>query len=326
MEEKPHHITAGQEINDLKKIEILKDVIPWLFGNGESMIFKKGYTFYDMQKEHPSWNAEEAVYGINRLLGLLERKTEVLHDLGTDCGRLLYFPADHRKSDVPVLLASGGGYYCVGSMTESMPVAARLNELGYDAFCLNYKTGGIGILPQAMEDMAAAVRFLSENTGKYGFLPGKYIAAGFSAGGHLTGMWGTERGWKKYGLPKPETIWLSYPLVNGDIGACAGKSSAWIMRRMMFGLKGGKTQTAEWSLDKKIEASYPDTFLSMAKDDDMIPQQHYEDLKNALKRDRIRHHVLHVERGGHGYGLGDSTDAAGWVGAALAFTKGKEEA
>lgn len=313
--------TIETEFNELKNHKILEPILPFLLSNGESMVFKKGYTFLDMQKDHPTWNAEEAVWGLNRLLELREKGEQVLYDLGSKKGRVLYFPADKRKETIPVVLVSGGGYYCVGNLTESIPVAARLNELGYDAFCINYQTGGMGVLPQAMKDLAEGIRFALGRAYQGSAENRKYILSGFSAGGHLAGMWATDYGYARCDLPAPEAMWLNYPLVNGYIDACAGKFSAWMMRRMMFGMTAGKETCMEWSLDRHINETYPQTFLTMAKDDDMIPQEQYRSLLDALENSHVPYQLIQIEKGGHGYGLGEHTEAKGWVEEAANWTR-----
>lgn len=324
MDQNTYKFTVNSEINDLKRLDCIKRAAPYMFGNGEKIIFKQGYTFEDMQNDHPTWDAESAVYGANRMLEIARTGKELLYELENEDAKLLYFPAKEHKNNTYIILASGGGYFGVCTLVESMPAAAYLNELGFDVFCLNYRNAKLKLIPGVLEDVASAVRFIKTHADTFGVDPDKYVVGGFSAGGHLMGMWATEKyGYEHYNLPKPKAVWLNYPMVSADIKEKAGAVSEWIVRRLMFGLFSKKEKCREWTLNTQINENYPPVYLVMAKDDDTIPQARYEELKTALKENGVPHKVWHVEKGGHGYGLGRGTEAEGWIDRAVEFLKGQ---
>lgn len=322
MDEQNYRFTTGSEIADLKRLPCLQKVAPYAFGNGEKIVFKPGYTFTAMQKDHPTWDAGAAVDGANRMLELACSGWELLYDLDDPEAKLLYFPSKgfrHEKQPY-IILAAGGGYFGVCSLVESIPAAAYLNEQGWDVFCLNYRSAKLGLMPKPLEDMASALRCIRDHAAGWGLDRGRYVVGGFSAGAHLAGMWGTEKhGYAAYGLPAPECVWLCYPMVSAELEEKVGKVSTLIVKKVMFGLMGGKKQSAEWALDRQIGPGYPPTYLIMAKDDDTIPQKLYEDLKRTLMENHIPVKINHVAVGGHGYGLGRGTDAEGWLDEAIRF-------
>lgn len=324
MNQTAHPFTLDSEINELKRIDCLAAAAPFTFGNGENIAFKKGLTFRQLQKEHPTWDAKAAVDGVNRLLEIARTGQTVLFDLDAPEAKLLYFPA--RKEKRPegkrpyIILAAGGGYFGVCSLVESIPAAATLNDLGFDAFCLNYRSGKLKLMPKPLEDLASALRLIRKMAGQWALNPDRYIVGGFSAGGHLAGMWGTERcGYSHYDLPRPEAVWLNYPMVSAELREKAGALSTLIVKKLMFGLFSGKQASTAWSLDRQITVAYPPTYLVMAKDDDTIPQVLYENLKTALKRNGVPCRIQHVNTGSHGYGLGIGTEAEGWLTEAIEF-------
>jgi acetyl esterase/lipase len=319
-----YQFSLDSEINDLKRIDCLSKAAPYTFGNGENIAFKKGLTFRQLQQGHPTWDAQAAVQGVNRLLEIARSGQEVLLDLDAPEAKLLYFPA--RKEKRPegkrpyIVLAAGGGYFGVCSLVESMPAAAFLNDLGFDVFCLNYRCGKLKLMPKPLEDMASAIRLVRKMANSLGLDPERYIVGGFSAGGHLAGMWGTEsRGYRHYQLPKPEAVWLCYPMVSAELKEKTGVLSTLIVKKLMFGLFSGKQDSKAWALDCQISSEYPATYLVMAKDDDTIPQALYEDLKKALKRYQVPSQIRHVSTGGHGFGLGIGTETEGWIIEAIEF-------
>ena len=57
-----------------------------------------------------------------------------------------------------IIACAGGAYKCVCTMIESIPVAARLNALGYDVVIPNYRVGMEHVMPKPLEDVAATYR------------------------------------------------------------------------------------------------------------------------------------------------------------------------
>ena len=116
------------------------------------------------------------VYGLRQLEQICASGGQVLFDVydskevqespDKECVKLIYFPAKqcNNGSRKTIILAAGGAYGSVCSMVESFPVAARLAELGVDAFCLNYRVAdGKALFPRPMEDMGAACQFLMQH-------------------------------------------------------------------------------------------------------------------------------------------------------------------
>lgn len=91
-----------------------------------------------------------------------------------------------QPSEKPfVVCAAGGGYTCVCSAIESLPVAARLNELGYNVFVVNYRVLQDSLLPKPQADLAAAIKYIQKNKDTFGLQNTEYIINGYSAGGSV---------------------------------------------------------------------------------------------------------------------------------------------
>ena len=96
--------------------------------------------------------------------------------------RLSIFPNDTGERRKYVIVCPGGGYaHCVTGQ-EGYPIAAKLNEMGYTAFVLEYRTGFHcgGYAP--MQDLARAVKNIEEHLGTER-IRRDYAICGFSAGG-----------------------------------------------------------------------------------------------------------------------------------------------
>ena len=332
--------TKDTKLRDLKKYKSLAGAADYLFGHGEKIIYKDDeMTLQKVQEERPTWGADDAVYGMNRLLSLARSGKRFMYSVYSDDEikkerdkeevKLFYFPAEgdgHKQKDrliekPYVVLAAGGAYFGVCSMVEAFPVAAMLNEKGYNVFCLNYRVSQLKLMPKPLNDMAAAMQFIKLNKNEFGIQKDRYIVGGFSAGGNLAALWGTiSKGYANYGLTAPEAVLLGYPLVSAKgIKETMGAFIAMLFPRMLYGLFANSKVCDSWALENLITKKYPPTYICMAKDDDTIPQTQYHALVKALKENRVNHSIEWVETGSHGYGLGTGTAADGWVDRAVDF-------
>lgn len=213
-----------------------------------------------------------------------------------------------------VVVCPGGGYGAVCSLKEGFTTAARLNELGYNAFVLSYRvramgTGdGSGIMPKPLDDMAAAMRFINKNADKFGVSLDKYAVAGFSSGGHLAGEWGTKNVCAvSYGITPPKAIFLGYPA--SDTTEYRSLNGQNFLLANMLGKDYSKDDVAKYNVNAQIDADYPATYLWHCKDDNIIPIATSYKMVKELKRHNITYRFREVQHSGHGFGLGEYSEA-----------------
>lgn len=152
-----------------------------------------------------------------------------------------YIVTEERK--VTFLLCPGGGYTNCDE-SESLPVAQRFNQLGYNAFILQYSVGKHYKWPYPLEDFDAAMEYMAEHAKEY-HIDEKHVAAvGFSAGGHVVSVAASAAKKKPfaavicYGLTSRETLAFCAPdapdaceLVNSETCPCflASARNDWIV-------------------------------------------------------------------------------------------------
>lgn len=213
--------TENTRLQEICQAEHLLPIRDCLISGGRFFEENGLLTLAQLQERSPTWNAKDLLYGLRRL----EEPYKVCSVYGGEDPRmaavkLTWLPAREKKHETFVILLAGGAYGAVCTMAESLPVAARLNELGYSCFCLNYRTAVQesfvhGLMPQPLEDLAAAWRYIRGHADEFGVDPQDYAVSGFSAGGHTAALWGTENlGARKYGLPQPKCLILGYPLIT----------------------------------------------------------------------------------------------------------------
>ena len=128
-----------------------------------------------------------------------------------------YILKDGKRHPVAII-CPGGGYRRVCSFVEGLPFARKLNAMGYSAVVVHYRCGKKNPYPVPQEDLARAIRYVMDHKDRWNLEMENYSLWGASAGGHLAASFGTDAmGYKKYNLPKPGTLILTYPVVTmGD--------------------------------------------------------------------------------------------------------------
>lgn len=321
-------VTDKTNLKEIYEEETLRMARRYLIGNGEA-IFKESITLQDLNNRQPTWNPKDMSYGLNRLLEISQKedmylyqvysKEEIEKDQDKKDVQLFHFPGN-EEGRFAIILA-GGAYGCVCSMVEAFPIAAKLNEMGFTAFCLNYRTAQPGLLPKPMDDLAAAYRFIEKNSKKFCVNPHKYIVSGFSAGGHTAAAWGTkELGFRKYDLPAPEMLMLGYPFIT-TVNMYEDFRDLFLLG--MLGEKYTEETMNTYNINQHVDSEYPSVYIVQSQDDNVVPFYDSECLIEALKNEGIVYCAEQPKTGGHGFGLGSETLAEGWIERAVAFWENK---
>lgn len=314
------------------RIPELRPAAPY-FSGGAGFLLKAIVSLTTPENLHrvsPSSNPESLVIGLRHLLNVARRDPGYFHTVyspeeirGNNTlsdVKLFHFPG---HPDRPfVLLCAGGGFACVSNYTESFPIAARLNDWGYTVFALNYRTGKEKAVDPALSDVAAALRYILKNRETFGLHSSRYAMAGCSAGVYLTVLWGTKaHGYQRYGLPKPEVLFPTYPFVSPNLWPDNGHED--ILIRI---LGKGYTKTDKDAYDPLplIDGEYPPCYINCCRDDGEVSCRHSELFAQILHEHDVCHELLLGEYGGHGYGDGHGSDAEGWINHAIRFWESAE--
>ena len=120
---------------------------------------------------------------------------EVLRDLeyaqakGVSLKLDLYRPSAKPSAPMPLVIWVHGGGWSNGSKANCP--AAWLATKGYAVASLDFRLLPEHPWPAQIEDPVAALRWLRQESGKYGFDAERSAAMGGSSGGHVVALWGT---------------------------------------------------------------------------------------------------------------------------------------
>ena len=247
--------------------------------------------------------------------------------------RLYVFPNDTGVKTKFVLILPGGGYAHTCTREEGYPIAAKLNEMGYTCFILEYRTRFKCTKYAPMEDVANALKYIEKNQDSFNVTMEDYALMGFSAGGNLAAMFGTHHhGYEEFGVQKPKAIILGYPwtsinhwLRHPYWNIWIGLLGVWLSIRgefYMFGPNPVKMHKHKKGLDVQlyIDEDFPKTYMFSGGWDVLVPASRHADiLEKAFKDKGVEYKYQKYFGVPHGIGLGKNTAAEGWLGEAIEY-------
>jgi acetyl esterase/lipase len=102
-------------------------------------------------------------------------------------------PIPEQATGAAVIVVPGGGYKALASNHEGRQVADWFAARGVTAFVLSYRLMPFGYRhPTQKQDAERAVRWVRAHAADYAIDPNRVGMIGFSAGGHITAMVGTQ--------------------------------------------------------------------------------------------------------------------------------------
>lgn len=248
--------------------------------------------------------------------------------------RLSVFFNDTGKTTKCVIVCPGGGYAHLDTWKDGYPVAAKLNQMGYTAFVLEYRAGFDCSSHAPMHDLAQAVRFIEARQDEFHVDMEGYAVIGFSAGGNLAGTFGTHAwGYDKYNARKPGCLILGYPWTNVNhwfqhpywnvwvavMGIWCSERGNICMFRQHFMNKKNRDSLC---VQKWITDDYPPTYMFGGGDDILVPTAAHTDvLERALKSHNVPYMYEKFYGLTHLVGIALNTNAEGWLDNAVRFWK-----
>ena len=240
---------------------------------------------------------------------------EIAQDKSRDHVELYYFPAEQPNAKYAVVL-SGNALFYSGEMRGGVSTAWELHQRGYAVFALRYRIGKEAKDNAPLEDLGRAIQFITANAETFGVRTEDYALLGYSSGGQITGVFcGKELGYRNYNVPKPGVLLLVYPINNFY--------EAKPIYHLLLDTHGDGRRYYDNNISDCIDADYPPTYFWYARNDVMLMAFNYWQqgpaLQQALAASGVpyQEHVYRCAQ--HGVGVGEGTDAEGWIKEAAAF-------
>ena len=213
-----------------------------------------------------------------------------------------------------VVIFPGGAYAGLAGNLEGRQVADWFTARGFRAFVLSYRLTSHGyLLPVPLLDARRAIQTVRARARDYFISPSRIVAIGFSVGGHLAALSGTQF---IPGKPdaedaiervssRPDYLVLGYPW----IGAISSDTSHLSYCQIFHVMDQCEALRAAYSPDLFVSKDTPPTFWFHTFNDETVPVEQGLRFYEALVKAGVPAEAHIFANGPHGVGLGKG-DAA----------------
>jgi acetyl esterase/lipase len=199
-----------------------------------------------------------------------------------------------------VLIAPGGGYHYTSSR-EADPVAKVFQKAGFHSGIIYYRETKL-LYPDTVKELSEFVREIRIHSGDLNIKTDGIYLLGFSAGGHYVASLGVD--WEKYGkATRPDALILAYPVITGKKGFSHEGSI-----QNLFGEISAEVR-ADFSLEYRVNASTPPTFLFHTVTDQAVSYQNSLLFFEALSKNNVKTEIHLFQEGPHGLSLANRETA-----------------
>jgi acetyl esterase/lipase len=213
-----------------------------------------------------------------------------------------------------VVIFPGGAYLRLAADLEGREIADWFTARGFRAFILSYRLTSDGyVLPVPLLDARRAVQTVRARAADYHIDPSRIVVIGFSAGGHLAALSGTQfvPGKPDAADPiervssRPDFLVLGYPW----IGAISSDTSHLSYCKLFNLMDKCEALRLAYSPDLFVTKETPPTFWYHTFTDQTVPVEQGMRFYEALVKAGVPSEAHIFANGPHGTGLGKG-DAA----------------
>ncbi len=212
----------------------------------------------------------------------------------------LYRPSKATDKGTAVVVFPGGGYRILAIDLEGTEICHWLNSIGITAVLLKYRVpepAGMPRYAEPLEDAQRAVGLVRSHAREWKLDPNRIGVLGFSAGGHLAAVLGTDFAKR------------AYPAVDQADGVSCRPDFTVLIYPAYLSVKDQGEQLAP---EAAPSARTPPTFIAQAEDDHVFVDGTLLYFR-ALRHAGIPAEMHIFPNGGHGYGMRPSkARVTGW--------------
>jgi acetyl esterase/lipase len=223
-------------------------------------------------------------------------------------------PRQGSANGSAVIILPGGGYVHLAGDLEGREVADWFTARGFRAFILSYRLASNGyLLPVPLIDARRAIQTVRARALDYHISPNRIVVIGFSAGGHLAALAGTQfiPGDPNADDPiarassRPDYLVLGYPW----IGAISTDTSHLTYCKVANVMDQCEALRAAYSPDLFVTKETPPTFIYHTFTDQTVPVEQPLRFYEALVKAGVPSELHIFANGAHGTGLGKGDPA-----------------
>lgn len=237
---------------------------------------------------------------------------------GTTCYDIpaltIFEPRQGTANGSAVIIFPGGSYRILAADLEGREVADWFTARGFRAFILSYRLTSHGyVLPVPLLDARRAIQTVRARAADYHIDPNRIVVIGFSAGGHLAALAGTQFVAGQLDAAdavdrvssRPDFLVLGYPWM----GAITTDTSHLSYCKIYDLMDRCEALRAAYSPDLFVTAKTPPTFIYHTFTDETVPVEQSLRFYDALVKAGVPSEMHIFAKGPHGTGLGKGNPA-----------------
>jgi len=223
-------------------------------------------------------------------------------------------PRPGASNGSAVIVLPGGAYRGLAADLEGREVADWFTARGFRAFVLSYRLSSHGyLLPVPLFDARRAVQLVRARARDYQINPNRIVIIGFSAGGHLAALAGTQFVPGKPDAEDPFDRVSSRPdyLVLGYawLGAISTDTSHLSYCKLFDVMDKCEDLRKAYEPDLYVTKDTPPSFMYHTFNDHTVPIQQALSFYDALVKAGVSAEMHVFANGAHGSGLGKGDPA-----------------
>lgn len=231
------------------------------------------------------------------------------------------FQPEENANGAGVMFMVSGGWYSVWMPPENaLPIFRPLLAKGFTVFAVRHGSAPKFTVPEAVDDVRRAVRFIRNNAEEYGVHPERLGVFGGSAGGHLSLILGTtaDDGASEATDPVLKTsnrvaaVVAYFPPT--DLREFVKPESPYY--KQFPALRFEAEQAPDMSPLLQVSPGDAPTLLVHGDKDELVPISHSQNIVAEFEKHDIPHELLVIEGAAHGFQGDDNRRAVealvGW--------------
>lgn len=212
----------------------------------------------------------------------------------------VFTPKENAKGVGVLFMVSGGWVSTWFPAKQTAVLFQPLLEKGYTVFAVRHGSSPKYVVPEVVQDVKLALRHISEHAAESGVDPKRLGVFGYSAGGHLSLVLGTQTNGKEQEEAKGAHVAaVAAVFPPTDLAPYVDPKSP---RREQFpALRFDPAQSDSVSPIKHVTEDDAPTLLIHGDKDDLVPVSHSQDMHRVLDETKVTNQLMIVPGAGHGF-------------------------
>jgi acetyl esterase/lipase len=238
------------------------------------------------------------------------------HKLGLAMTFDVFQPAENANGAGVLFMVSGGWYSNWQPPEQTQGGFKPLTDKGFTVFAVRHGSSPKFSIPEAVDDVRRAVRFIRTNAARLGVDPQRLGVYGYSAGGHLSLMLGTasdegDANSKDPVLRASDRVQAVVAVVAPtDLRIMVWKAPGHLPAYDSFpALNLPVEEAAHVSPLLHVTADDAPTLLIAGDADDLVPIKHSRDIQTAFQEKGVTSQLIELAGAGHGFRGDDAARA-----------------